>query len=200
LAPAAREENLYFAIDQALIYPKIDMIKEVIEKLQELKRCEAIIDWDSEVEVSQEEFNAADDRACDLQDEIMDALEEAGILVSAADSFGWFPHPDWEDRLAALGMSEEDNQLIFVYVKDMWEDSLTWLDDLYVDGIQRAIAAYKRRRPQRNFRKPDPEKCSIEEQGGRMWVVLRDGNGEMGRYVVKDNGQLSYVATEEAAA
>jgi hypothetical protein len=175
-------------------------MKEVIEKLQELKRCEAIIDWDSEVEVSQEEFNAADDRACDLQDEIMDALEEAGILVSAADSFGWFPHPDWEDRLAALGMSEEDNQLIFVYVKDMWEDSLTWLDDLYVDGIQRAIAAYKRRRPQRNFRKPDPEKCSIEEQGGRMWVVLRDGNGEMGRYVVKDNGQLSYVATEEAAA
>jgi hypothetical protein len=167
-------------------------MKEVIEKLQELKRCKAIIDWNSEVKVSRDEFDAADDRACDLDDEIIEVLEKASILVGAADSFGWFPHPEWEDKVVALSISHEGKQMIAEFVEDMFPNSLTWLDDLYVDGIKRAIAAYKRRRPQRNFRKPDLEKCTIEEGEGRMWVVLRDDNGEMARYVAKENGRLTY--------
>ncbi len=113
-------------------------------------------------------------------DAATEALEDAGILVSAvtADgypSLGWFPHPDWVARVTAVGMSAEDNQTVFDYVEDKWSNSLRWLDSLYDHGIERATKAYARRAKQKGFvfEQPDSALTTVEEEGGNMFVILR---------------------------
>ncbi len=124
-----------------------------------------------------------------------EALEAAGILVDAttADgypSLGWFPHPDWDDRLIALGMSSEDRETVSDYVQDKWSNSLQWLGSLYDHGIERATKAYARRSKQQ----PDADLSTVEEERGNMFVILRNVNGELARYV---SLETSYTKADE---
>ncbi|SRR6266536_2706261 len=137
-------------------------------------------------EMIRAEETMSDEEWIEQGDAATEALEAAGILVSADyPGTGWFPHPDWVARVTALGLSSKDNQTVFDYVEDKWSDSLRWMESLYEHGIERAIKAYARRAKQKGFifEQPDSALSAVEAEGGNMFVILRNVNGELARYV-----------------
>jgi hypothetical protein len=123
-----------------------------------------------------------------LSDEVEDALEAAGLLVFAADTFGYFPHPDCRSRIEAMDdLDYAEKEFIFSYICANWNESIGWLISIEEDGIKRATTAYAKLAKQKGFTldQPDQDLSTVEEHGGHMWVILRNaGGGELARYVV----------------
>jgi hypothetical protein len=127
----------------------------------------------------------ASEKDIDLDLELMEALEAAGLLVFGG--YGYFPHPDLEQRIEALDdLDEEDKAFILSYIEEEWSESIQWMDSVEDAGVERAITAYAKLAKQKGFvfEQPDGDLSTVGEQGGRIFIVLRNDRGELARYVV----------------
>jgi len=153
----------------------------IAEKIREIRKLKATADqpgyeWDDPMET----------RLVDLEFEVHEELEAAHVLMPALDDLpGWSLHPDWQD-MSRLGLSQEDIQTVGDYVVDVWRDSFEKLDSIMNNGIGRATTEYREKAECEGFvfAEPDDLLSTVEEQGGRLFVVLRNVNGELARYVV----------------
>jgi hypothetical protein len=166
----------------------MNLPETIHENLQKHHRVDLM--ENGEIEVTQAERDELEDWWIENGDDLYEALDTAGILVSAG--MGWFPHPEWLYRLPQLGLFEEDTDAIIDYVHDYWPESLMLLGDIEATGIERAITAYAKRCKQKHLKYNQPSTdLSTVEVGDfiamgcrfhRLVVVLRNENGELARY------------------
>jgi hypothetical protein len=149
----------------------------IADKIREYQRWNKLYDTNP--------TRLADEKDTDLYLEVIDALDAAGLLVFGG--YGYFPHPDWEQRIQALDdLDEEDKAFIRSYIEEEYNESLWWLESIQEDGIERAIIAYAKLAKTKGFaEQPDRDLSTVEEHDGRMWVRLcNSAGGDLARYIV----------------
>jgi hypothetical protein len=53
--------------------------------------------------------------------EVHEELEAARVLVwNEKIGFGWFPHPEYEYKMATLSLSPEDAEIVDAYIRSNW--------------------------------------------------------------------------------
>ncbi len=163
-------------------------LADKIREYQQVKLVDKIREYEHWNEILEANYTTfVDDKVCDLMDELIDALGDAGLLVSAADTFGYFPHPDFIQRIEALGLDDEgEQQIIIQYFWREWGESMAWLHSIEMAGVERAIIAYAKLAKQKGFifEQPAHDLSTVEEHDGWVCVVLRNVHGELARYQV----------------
>jgi hypothetical protein len=152
--------------------------------------------------------DAGEMRLCELEDEVAGQLVAAGVLMEMEDG-DWGVHPDWRDSMGKLSLTEgwvvhpdwrdsmgkltipEDTRTVGDYVM-RWDDDIRRMESIKVHGIPLAITEYQEKAKLQGFKadRPNDELSTVEERGGRRFVVLRNADDEeLARYVVVDVDQ-----------
>ncbi len=123
------------------------------------------------VDKIREHETMSDEEWVERGDEHIQALEAAGLLVSAADTFAYFPHPDWIQRIDALGLDDKGKEEIISYLRREWREGMAWLQSIEMAGVERATTAYAKLAKQKGFvfEQPDLYLSTLEEHDG--WVI-----------------------------
>jgi hypothetical protein len=175
----------------------------IAEKIREIESLKARADqpgyeWD----------DAGETRLCELEDEVSEQLGADGVLMEAETAYGWSVHPDWQEKLSL------HTQAVGDYVVKLWADDIMCLESIELCGVPLAITEHREKAELQglSFERPNDDTSTVEAQGGRLFVVLRNADAEeLARYVVvypeesdysdvETWWRLQYVEPEQEAA